>query len=304
MPFQQYQVDGKGFDIKRTDQAAASTNYTHGRNPFRTAPHCAVLPQVAGIREKDGRVEEWRITNTQNMNHPFHIHVNPFQVKEVRSDFHAYVNATTNKTCAAGSAQALAIAAAVKEGECVESEESKEYRRAMLVDQLDPPNQWHDTIIIPAYGSVRIWQRFATEDVTPEVDKNGVATAFIGKTVFHCHFLAHEDTGMISTLFLTNDTAKLEATLDANGYVMSPSSPPPQTHGPQEQSSNLDDNLGPVIALACVCGVLLIAVVAVVGRVVYSGGFKPLPIAEPAGSAGASPGMESADGGDASAVSL
>merc|ERR1712232_98605 len=25
---------------------------------------------------------------------------------------------------------------------------------------------------------------------------------YTGKTVFHCHFLAHEDTGMMSTLFI------------------------------------------------------------------------------------------------------
>merc|ERR1712110_606541 len=72
VPYQQYKTkiewgSAKGFDVRRTDQ-------------------------MVGIVDKDGNgdfeahVEEWILTNSQNMNHPFHIHVNPFQVKEVKSD--------------------------------------------------------------------------------------------------------------------------------------------------------------------------------------------------------------------------
>ena len=46
---------------------------------------------------------------------------------------------------------------------------------------------WHDTVIVPPNGRARIWVQY----------KN-----YTGKTVFHCHFLAHEDTGMMSTLFI------------------------------------------------------------------------------------------------------
>ena len=48
-------------------------------------------------------------------------------------------------------------------------------------------NVWRDTVVIPPNGRTRIWVQY----------KN-----YTGKTVFHCHFLAHEDTGMMSTLFI------------------------------------------------------------------------------------------------------
>ena len=48
---------------------------------------------------------------------------------------------------------------------------------------LDRPNMWRDTIIIPPKGMLRIWMRFDPK--------------LVGKTVFHCHFLAHEETGML-----------------------------------------------------------------------------------------------------------
>jgi hypothetical protein len=49
------------------------------------------------------------------------------------------------------------------------------------------PDAWRDTVIVPPNGYTRIWVQY----------KN-----YTGKTVFHCHFLAHEDTGMMSTLFI------------------------------------------------------------------------------------------------------
>ena len=49
------------------------------------------------------------------------------------------------------------------------------------------PEIWRDTVIVPPNGRARIWVQY----------KN-----YTGKTVMHCHFLAHEDTGMMSTLFI------------------------------------------------------------------------------------------------------
>lgn len=48
-------------------------------------------------------------------------------------------------------------------------------------------NVWRDTVVVPPSGKTRIWVQY----------KN-----YTGKTVLHCHFLAHEDTGMMSTLFI------------------------------------------------------------------------------------------------------
>lgn len=48
-------------------------------------------------------------------------------------------------------------------------------------------NVWRDTVVVPPQGRARIFVQYKE---------------YTGKTVFHCHFLAHEDTGMMSTLFI------------------------------------------------------------------------------------------------------
>ncbi len=49
------------------------------------------------------------------------------------------------------------------------------------------PEVWRDTVVVPPNGRARIWVQY----------KN-----YTGKTVLHCHFLAHEDTGMMATVFI------------------------------------------------------------------------------------------------------
>eukprot|EP00529_Nitzschia_sp_RCC80_P016040 CAMPEP_0113500606 /NCGR_PEP_ID=MMETSP0014_2-20120614/32433_1 /TAXON_ID=2857 /ORGANISM="Nitzschia sp." /LENGTH=669 /DNA_ID=CAMNT_0000394983 /DNA_START=103 /DNA_END=2109 /DNA_ORIENTATION=+ /assembly_acc=CAM_ASM_000159 len=58
------------------------------------------------------------------------------------------------------------------------------------MEEIGPYPQWRDTVVVPPYGQVRIWIRF---EPAPLVDLNG-------KSVFHCHMLAHEDTGMITAI--------------------------------------------------------------------------------------------------------
>ena len=88
-----------------------------------------------------GTVEEWTITNTADEEHPFHIHVNDFQVMSVN-----------------GEAQ--------------------------------PGYGLQDVVRLPAKGEVVIRMRF---------------TDFLGKYVFHCHILAHEDNGMMAIVDITED---------------------------------------------------------------------------------------------------
>lgn len=88
------------------------------------------------IATRLGMTEDWVIRNTSTMDHPFHLHVWPFQVLE-RSD--------------AGPL----------------------------------PIGWKDTVNIPANSSVRL--RIPFRDIP-------------GKTVYHCHILDHEDSGMMGTI--------------------------------------------------------------------------------------------------------
>lgn len=121
-PFPQYYVNGFPFDPDRLD--------------FFAQP---------------GEAREYTLINANHNVHPFHIHVNRFQVKEMGSEL-----------------------------------SSQRYPVLEAVVDFDP-DAWRDTVVVPPNGRTRIWVQY----------KN-----YTGKTVFHCHFLAHEDTGMMSTLFI------------------------------------------------------------------------------------------------------
>jgi hypothetical protein len=67
----------------------------------------------------------------------------------------------------------------------------RNFTQAVLDTATAPENVWRDTIFIPAGGFTRIYQRFGGGEI-----------AWTGKTVFHCHFLDHEDQGMISAIMI------------------------------------------------------------------------------------------------------
>lgn len=100
-------IDGKVFDHNRVDQIV-----------------------------KLGDLEEWRINNTDDDDHTFHIHINDFQVMSVNG-------------------------------------------------QPYDAHGLQDTVILPANGTVVVRMQF--ED-------------FVGRFVYHCHILPHEDTGMMGTV--------------------------------------------------------------------------------------------------------
>ena len=121
-PFPQYFVNGKPFD-----------------------------PNQINFHAKPGEAREYILINANHNAHPFHIHVNRFQVKKMSSGL-----------------------------------SSEKY--PVLESVLDhDPDAWRDTFMVPPNGKTEIWVKFKE---------------YTGKTVLHCHFLAHEDTGMMSTLFI------------------------------------------------------------------------------------------------------
>jgi len=131
--------------------------------PRPPVPHlCALLrrdasaglpfaPDRLDFFAEPGEAREYVLINANHNVHPFHVHVNRFQVKEMGSE--------------------LSVA---------------KYPALAAVLDFDP-DEWRDTVIVPPNGRARVWVRY----------KN-----YTGKTVFHCHFLAHEDTGMMATLFI------------------------------------------------------------------------------------------------------
>ncbi len=83
-----------------------------------------------------GTTEEWLIIDAVGEQHPFHLHVNPFQVIAINNQ---------------------PVANPV----------------------------WQDTAIVPRYGTILIRMQFQD---------------FLGKSVFHCHILPHEDEGMMGVV--------------------------------------------------------------------------------------------------------
>jgi len=93
------------------------------------------------LTAKLGTTEEWTIKNVTQEFHPFHIHVNDFQIMSVNG---------------------------------------KPYDALSL----------QDTVPLPIGGEIVIRMRF--------ID-------YVGKYVFHCHILAHEDAGMMAAIAVTED---------------------------------------------------------------------------------------------------
>ncbi len=111
-----------------TDSTAMTRMFKINNTPF---DH-----DVVNISVKAGDAEEWIIDNQSDDFHPFHIHVNEFQVLE-------------------------------KNGV-----------------KLDPP-RWQDVLLLDTLSTYKIRHRFGEH---------------YGKTVLHCHYLNHEDWGMMNII--------------------------------------------------------------------------------------------------------
>jgi len=189
VPYEQWEVSQKMYQLDRTSNVVAAKG--------------------------DGTaVEEWIIFNTSPMVHPFHIHVNPFQVVDVVTS-----DATTNSgrwMAGEGNAPGQHFHASTVTNQGVSVDPYTGARSSQM--------RWRDTIFVPPGGSVRLWMRFDARNPLRENADGGVdpGSVFTGKTVYHCHFLTHEDAGMIENFMLTDGSdaaAALESDLDYDGHV-------------------------------------------------------------------------------------
>jgi len=112
---------------------------------------------------EDGLVQEWLVVNTTPTAHPFHIHINPFQIVSIDTP-------AIDKTGKAS------------------------------YESFAPPSNyvWRDVISIPAGAAVPDAQGNATQQIMPgRVKIRQRFVDFPGDFVLHCHILAHEDRGMM-----------------------------------------------------------------------------------------------------------
>jgi len=189
-----------------------------------------------------GTAEEWLVTNDSSPQHPFHIHINPFQL--VRNDTTSFsppwvwmdTISLPKVTCQDANAGPLFSQQ--------EAEQKCPGVCAQVSNRSNPPGsfswngQWRTVTagnsvcgccVGPAVRSVQIRQRF--EDYT-------------GGYVIHCHFLGHEDRGMMHNVQTvcpasTPDAWKYgETQTDGSGddcaltspVMALPPCPPPTTH--------------------------------------------------------------------------
>ncbi|MGV8908134.1 MAG: multicopper oxidase domain-containing protein [Propionicimonas sp.] len=115
-----------------SENTTAGTFFINGKQFSNGAPL---------VTAKLGTTEEWTLKNVTQEEHPFHIHVNDFQIMSING---------------------------------------KPYDAVSL----------QDTVPLPAGGEVVIRMRFLD---------------YVGKYVFHCHILAHEDGGMMAAIAITED---------------------------------------------------------------------------------------------------
>ncbi|OYY07216.1 MAG: hypothetical protein B7Y70_15330, partial [Rhizobiales bacterium 35-68-8] len=167
------------------------------------------------------RAQEWKIVNrTTNasqpgpINHPFHIHINPFQVVEIFDPQAPYLDPTTHKpviipppspnpkNVKADYVRLYVTSAAAKtyDGQCV-------------LDPLDE-STWKPCAGDPQPGKTgRIWWDVfgMPSGLSVTVDNKPIVIPgyfkmrsrfvdYTGQWVIHCHILAHEDRGMMNVV--------------------------------------------------------------------------------------------------------
>ena len=146
-------------------------------------------------------VEEWTITNaTASISHPFHIHINPFQLVEI---FNPNDDVVPNPNKAQGQPPTLPkyvfTDQGLAPGQCYLNPNDKTTWRPCTPSAMPTPRVWWDVFPIPAgiqapnngpliSGYFKMRSRF--------VD-------YPGYYVIHCHILAHEDRGMMATVSVT-----------------------------------------------------------------------------------------------------
>jgi FtsP/CotA-like multicopper oxidase with cupredoxin domain len=145
--------------VKRDLHFASNPSPVPTPSPFYKVPmrHTIDGKQFNGNVDQTmllGGTEEWTLynDNSTGLPHPFHIHINPFQVVEMKT-------ATGNPV------------------------------------KLPRPWIWWDNFAIPPGGYVKILTKF--------VD-------FTGKFVLHCHFLDHEDRGMMQLVQVVTNTTTMK----------------------------------------------------------------------------------------------
>jgi FtsP/CotA-like multicopper oxidase with cupredoxin domain len=199
--FPPFLTDIKAADVKGTktivfETADPNPPFPGGRPPFR-------VHTIDG-KKFDGNVgevvllntvEEWKIENRTvqpAIDHPFHIHINPFQVVEVFDPNETVPGTSANKYIFEGTAGA---------GQCLlDINNPESWRPCGNASQSN--RIWWDVFPIPSGRQVTVGTGASAKTaIVPGYFKmRSRFVDYAGQYVMHCHILAHEDRGMMNVV--------------------------------------------------------------------------------------------------------
>ena len=134
-----------------------------------------------------GQAEEWKLENETSIVHPFHIHVNPFQVFEVMNPNTPGVITTADYP--------------LFQNPTPENQAQRDVLIKKCLAPNEPPFVWWDTLAIPtalvdSNGNL-ILKPDGSAALPGYFRMRSRFVDFTGKFVLHCHILGHEDRGMM-----------------------------------------------------------------------------------------------------------
>jgi FtsP/CotA-like multicopper oxidase with cupredoxin domain len=147
--------------------------------------------------------EEWKVINTTSdaivegaIMHPFHIHINPFQIFETFDPWDVrYVFVKSQE---------------VEGKNCFIDPLKPETWKPCDLTKLSPPFVWFDVAAIPGGKQVDDTTGTGTKVVIPGYFKMRSRFAdYPGQYVMHCHILAHEDRGMMQLVEVVTNKSVL-----------------------------------------------------------------------------------------------
>lgn len=147
-------------------------------------------------------IEEWKVSNKTFgplISHPFHIHINPFQVTEVFSPNETIPGTTTNR-------YVFDPAAVTAPGQCLLDPYRPETWKPCYPSRPGDRSIWWDVFGIPSGANAKDAKGKQINDpktgqpiqVPGYFKMRSRFVDYSGYYVIHCHILAHEDRGMMT----------------------------------------------------------------------------------------------------------
>lgn len=229
-----------------TDQEWARSNYAKKELTFDSkGPGSKVQHTINGVQFADklgqanvsvtlSAVEEWTIKNTTPttlpgpsfgpIDHPFHIHINPFQITEVFDPNENMTDPKTGQLILDPQDSKKALPQYFVLGDKTRTQDPRQC-------VLDPSNSdtwkpcqpaprsnlvWWDVFAIPSGRQVTLPDGKTTKVIPGYFKMRSRFVDYAGNYVLHCHILVHEDRGMMFTVQVIGPTT--------------PPSPPPPHH--------------------------------------------------------------------------